>query len=175
MAQNWYVLVHDSNYHKSLVDRISNLGVEVYSPKRTTLTPRRNRPSCQRYEVVLLPGYLMLKFDPEDIHTTQITAFNGAFGFVRFGNRTPTIVPDADISKFKQILKAYEDDLLNKLPARIGSDDPDSAITFIVTDSSVNGRKASFLALMQHIDLAATKKTSITCGSTNRVKLRISY
>lgn len=175
MARNWYVLIHDSNYHQSLIDRISGLGVEVYSPMRTTLMPRKNRPSCQRYEVVLLPGYLMLNFDPEEVHTTQITAFNGAYGFVKFGNRPPLVVPDAEIANFKQRLKDYEDDLLEKIPARIGTGASDRAITFIVSDSSVNGRKASFLALMQHIDLATGKRQKHAEVAAKRAKLRISF
>ncbi|WP_456293251.1 transcription termination/antitermination NusG family protein [Pseudomonas sp. AK106] len=174
MTNNWYVLIHDSNYHRSLVERISSLGVEVYSPVRTTLTPRKNRPSSQRYEVILLPGYLMLNFDPEEIHTTQITAFNGAYGFVKFGNRPPAVLPDTEIARFKRILKEFEDDLLKKGPAKIGLDSADQAMNFIVSDASVNGRKAGFLALMQHIDLAKISTNHANAASKS-AKLRISF
>ena len=83
--RSWYVLVHNSACYQSLTRLIQNLDVEVYLPCRVTLRKRKDRPSSVRRELPLFPGYLLLNFDPNVTHTTDITALNGAHGFVRFG------------------------------------------------------------------------------------------
>lgn len=169
MAENtgrpcWYALVHDSNYHKSLVSSIEGLEVdEVYSPERITLQPRRGRPSPNKYKVRLFPGYLFVRFDPQKIHTTAITAFNGAYGFVRFGDSPPLIIPDKDIGKLKAALEAREKELDSKRPVVIGQDPVSNAIAFIVQENSSAARNAAAYELLRHIDSneKARKKTKL--------------
>lgn len=150
---NWYALFHDSNYHKSLVSNIQSLAVdEVFSPERITLQPRRGRPSPQKYKVQLFPGYLFVRFDWQKIHSSAITAFNGAYGLVRFGERDPMVVPDDVITKIKAALEEREKELNNKRPVVIGGDAVKNTIAFLVQESSSAARSAGVYELMRHVD-----------------------
>ncbi|MBA0018509.1 hypothetical protein HZS38_04760 [Xenorhabdus nematophila] len=40
------------------------------------------------------PGYIFVKFNPAQIHTTAIKRMPGAMDFVRFGNRVATLHQD---------------------------------------------------------------------------------
>ncbi|MGV3346656.1 transcription/translation regulatory transformer protein RfaH [Enterobacteriaceae bacterium LUAb1] len=42
----------------------------------------------------LFPNYLFIAFDPENIHTTTISATRGVSHFVRFGNQPATVPKD---------------------------------------------------------------------------------
>lgn len=77
---------------------------------RTHLERQRVRCLCPEIEVEklrrdkrvvisepLFPNYLFVRFDPENIHTTTISATRGVNHFVRFG-ALPAIVPDEVIS-----------------------------------------------------------------------------
>lgn len=153
MAKSWYALMHDKNYHQSLIDRIEALGVEVYSPVRVTLRPRKNRPSKQSYEVLLFPGYLLLNFNMTEIASTSITAFNGAYGFVRFGDQEPCKIRDCDIDELKAALKAYRDALENPLVVSPPERPEDQAVKFLVRENSSTARAAAFYALLKHNDV----------------------
>lgn len=150
---NWYALFHDSNYRKSLVSNIESLAVdEVFSPERITLQPRRGRPSPQKYKVQLFPGYLFVRFDWQKTHPSAITAFNGAYGLVRFGEGDPVAIPDEVIDNIKIALDEHQKALDNKRPVVIGADTVKSTIAFLVQENSSAARSAGVYELMRHVD-----------------------
>jgi transcriptional antiterminator RfaH len=167
MAKCWYVLMHDKNFHQSLIDRIEALGVEVYSPTRITLCKRKNRPSPSKYEVLLFPGYLLINMNMEQVASTAITTFNGAYGFVRFGDQDPCKVRDCEIEKLKAELKAYRDALENPAVVSIFDKSKDQTVKFLVRENSPAARCAAFYALLKQYDLH--KKI------TKRPKMQMSY
>lgn len=153
VESSWYALFHDSNYHKSLVTNIQSLPVdEVFSPERITLHLRRGRPSPQKYKVPLFPGYLFVRFDWQKIHSSAITAFSGAYGLIRFGDKEPMVVPDEVIEKIKAALDERQKELDNKRPVVIGADTVKNAIAFLVQENSSAARSAGVYELMRHID-----------------------
>jgi transcription antitermination factor NusG len=155
MNKKWYVLIHDSKYHKSLVTLLEGLGITVYCPKRITFKARRDRPSLAKYEVNLFPGYLLLYFDVDEIHTTKITSFNGAYGFVRFGDNPPCIINDKDIEKMRAALEAHSRCLENKGLDQFKSQSFERTFQFIVDESSASARCAYFHELLKQNDIAS--------------------
>lgn len=173
MSQDWFVLIHDSKCCKSLISFIESLNVEAYSPVRMTLYPRKNRPSPQSYEVVLFPGYMFLRFDYTAVHFTQITALNGAYGFVRFGDSAPHSVPDAEIAQLKLEIERYRTELLQKAPAVIDMSPADRTpnhrtISFVVRENSSAARVAGWCAFMKESDAASR-------AAAKRLKLKLSF
>lgn len=163
-GSSWYALFHDSNYRKSLVSNIECLAVdEVFSPERITLQPRRGRPSPQKYKVQLFPGYLFVRFDWLKTHPSAITAFNGAYGLVRFGDSDPMVVPDDVIDKIKAALDERQKELDNKRPVVIGADTVKNTIAFLVQENSSAARSAGVYELMRHVDSneKARKRTKL--------------
>jgi transcriptional antiterminator RfaH len=156
MNKKWYVLVHDSKYHKSLVDLLEGLGITVYCPKRITFKARRDRPSLAKYEVVLFPGYLLLYFDVEEIHTSNLTAFNGAYGFVRFGDNPPCVINEADIEKMRSALEMHSLRLENKGLEQFNSESFERTFQFIVDESSAPARCAYFHELLKQNDITSS-------------------
>lgn len=58
-----------------------------------------------RVNELLFPNYLFVKFNPEQIHTTTISATRGVSHFVRFGTQ-PAIVPDGVIENLRTEIPA---------------------------------------------------------------------
>ncbi|WP_426154142.1 transcription termination/antitermination NusG family protein [Pseudomonas sp. DC3000-4b1] len=144
---SWYVLTHNSAVLKSLTVLIQRLGVEVFSPSRTTSRKRKDRPSCIETQTALFPGYLLLRFDPEVIHTTDVTALSGAHGFVQFGGRT-YVLQDSIVDALKAAPLLRSDRALDCIEYRNLPSDLEKTIRFIVDMKSDAARKAAFLALM---------------------------
>lgn len=87
--KSWFLITHnlDGARYERAKNRLDSLGVEVYAPIRTELKKRKDCGSFRHAEKPLFPGYLFLKFDPEDVHTTAVSDLHGMKGFVRFGNK----------------------------------------------------------------------------------------
>lgn len=167
MAKIWLALMHDKNFGRSLEERIEGLGVPVYSPKRVRLQPRKDRPSAQVYEVLLFPGYLFLYFDTSEIATTAITAFNGAYGFVRFGDQEPCRIPDSDIQKLKLAIKEYRNRLENPTVFSLREKSQDQTMSFLVRENSSAARCAGIHAFFKEICMRNQ--------NAKKTKLLISY
>ena len=146
--RNWYLLTHNSNYGQSLTIEIEKLGVEVYSPHRTTFFKRRDRPGLGKTEKPMFPGYLLLNFDPEDVHTTKITALSGAHGFVRFGGEA-CVVQDRVIEALKATLLLRTDHSFDCIEFRNLPCELAKALHLIIDLPSKAGRKAAFFALLE--------------------------
>ncbi|HBP4890786.1 TPA: transcriptional regulator [Pseudomonas aeruginosa] len=88
---NWYLLEHNSKQYQWVSSEISKLGVDFFNPKMISLRIRKDRPSTRKVEKQLFPGYLLLRLDPEEVHTSKITSIEGAHRFVRFGEELAVI------------------------------------------------------------------------------------
>lgn len=164
---SWYVLMHNSAVLKSLTALIERLGVEVYCPVRFTSHKRKDRPSCRERETALFPGYLLLRFDPEVTHTTDITAFSGAHGFVQFGGRT-YVLQDSIVEALKAAPLLRSDRALDWIEYRNLPSDLEKTIRFIVDMKSDAARRAAFLALMAEgavVDRLIKRRPDTLCYS----------
>ena len=149
--RNWYVLIHNSSNHQSLTELIKRLDVEVYSPCRVTLRKRTDRPSSVRRELPLFPGYLLLNFDPYVTHTTEITALNGALGFVRFGGDA-CVVQDSVVDALRDLILLRTDRTFNCVEYRNLPSELAKSLHLIIDMHSEVARKAAFFALLAQGD-----------------------
>jgi transcription antitermination factor NusG len=124
------------------------LEVEAYSPIRTSLRKRRDRPSFVKSELPLFPGYMFLKFDPEIIHTTAITALSGAHGFVRFAG-DPCVVQESVVEALREMLLLRTDRFFNCIEYRNLPSELARSLHLIVEMHSEVSRKAAFYALLE--------------------------
>lgn len=87
--KSWFLIMHnlDGARFERAKSRLDNLGVEVYAPIHTELKKRKDCGSFRPTDKPLFPGYMFLKFDPEEIHTTTVSELHGMKGFVRFGTK----------------------------------------------------------------------------------------
>jgi transcription antitermination factor NusG len=145
--ENWYVLTHNSSCHQSLTEKIQTLGVEVYSPSRVTLRKRTDRPSSVRQELQLFPGYLLLRFDPQVTHPTDITALSAAHGFVRFGGDA-CVVQDSVVEKLKVAVQLRPNRGLDHADYRNLPSELERALHLIVDMRSEAARITAFTALL---------------------------
>jgi transcriptional antiterminator RfaH len=49
------------------------LNIESFVPTEVKISRRRDCNGCRTTEKPLFPGYIFLRFDPEEIHTTTFT------------------------------------------------------------------------------------------------------
>lgn len=145
--RNWRVLTHNPVINQSLIDMISSLDVEVLPLYREILRKRTDRPSYVSRQVPLFPGYLLLHFDPQVVHTTAITALDGAYGFVRFGGQ-PCTLQDEVVDKLKEAL-VRTDGSLQSIDYRNLPTDLERSLHTIINMRSETSRKAAFYALLQ--------------------------
>lgn len=153
----WLVLTHNPSVHQSLRSRVEELGLEAYSPTKVKLYKRSDRPSCWRREEPLFPGYLFVNADliPDQVHPSEVSALNGAHGFVRFGTgadqwgRVKGEIVDALRAELQSGLVLRTDpsitcaDYLNLPPGM------EVSLRLIVEMRSEKARKAAFFKLLQ--------------------------
>jgi transcriptional antiterminator RfaH len=84
--QNWFLITHNLHAFQLVAGRLSALGVEVYSAQRIEIIKRTDRNTPRSIKKQLFPGYLFIRFCPEEVHTSTISDIPGVKGFVRFGN-----------------------------------------------------------------------------------------
>lgn len=145
--KNWYVLFHNPLCRQSLIDLIQGMDVEVLCPYLEGWRKRKDRPSCVSTKVALFPGYLLLYFDTEVIHTTAITALSGAYSFVRFSDQ-PCVVQDDVIEKLKDAL-VRTDRSLDSIEYRNLPTELEKSLHLIVGIREEASRQAAFLALLK--------------------------
>lgn len=147
--RDWFVLTHNPLTYQSLIERLKEIGVEVYSPCKVKLYKRRDRPSSLRRETQLFPGYLLLKFDELsiDTHPAKITALNDAYGFVVFAGE-PGRVKDEVVERLREGLLRTDCSLscadYHSLPSELAK-----SLHLIIEMPSETARKAAFFALLQ--------------------------
>lgn len=145
--KNWYVLFHNPLSRKSLMDLLQGMDVEVLCPYLEGWRKRPDRPSSIRTTVALFPGYLLVYFDPEVIHTTAITALNGAYSFVRFSDQ-PCILQAEVVEKLKDAL-VRTDRSLSSIEYRNLPTELEKSLHFIVGIREEASRQAAFFALLK--------------------------
>ncbi len=153
--KNWYLLTHNSTYFNRISVEMVRMGVEFFSPTRTKLRKRPDRPSFTKSELPLFPGYMFLNFDPEEVHTTQITAITGAHGFVRFAG-DPCIIRDPVIDAMRNILLIRFGNELNSVQYRNLDTDVEQALHKIMDLDSSPARISAFCKLIQDHSLSAS-------------------
>lgn len=146
--QGWFLITHNFHGFQLVTEKLKALGVEVYSPTRCEVKKRRDCNAVRITEKQLFPGYLFLRFDFEQVHTTTISDLPGVKGFVRFGN-IPAIVSDAIIEDLKQSLLLLPNQAVTCLELRNLPPDMQGAWSAIVEIKSELQRQAALFSLLQ--------------------------
>lgn len=94
--ESWYLLYCKRGQLLRAKEHLERQQVVSFTP--TAMMERIVRGKRQTSDVHLFPNYLFVKFDPECIHTTTISATRGVSHFVRFGAK-PTIVSENIINE----------------------------------------------------------------------------
>lgn len=92
LMSSWYLLYCSAQAVERVISHVQTLGITVSSPTYFRIQRRKDCNAVRVEEKRLFPNYLFLSFDIEHIHTSAVTEFPGAIGFVRFGS-DPCVVP----------------------------------------------------------------------------------
>jgi len=88
----WYLLRCRQNYWKTIQQNLNEAGLKTCCPLILERRRRRDKKNAYRFiNSPAFPGYIFVKFNPSNIHTTAIKRIPGAMDFVRFGNEIATI------------------------------------------------------------------------------------
>ncbi|MGT2009289.1 transcription termination/antitermination NusG family protein [Enterobacter hormaechei subsp. xiangfangensis] len=88
----WYLLRCRQNFWKTIQQNLNEAGLKTCCP--LILERRRRSDKKNAYRLInspAFPGYIFVRFNPANIHTTAIKRIPGAMDFVRFGNQIATI------------------------------------------------------------------------------------
>jgi len=99
----WYLLRCRQNYWKTIQQNLNEVGLKTCCP--LILERRRRSDKKNAYRLInspAFPGYIFVRFNPANIHTTAIKRIPGAMDFVRFGNVIATI-SQAEIEALKLV------------------------------------------------------------------------
>ncbi len=92
--QSWYLIYCKRGQILRAKEHLERQDVDCLTPMITLEKMVRGKRTT--VSEPLFPNYLFVHFDPEDIHTTTISATRGVSHFVRFGTQ-PATVPEAVI------------------------------------------------------------------------------
>ncbi|EBG2931385.1 hypothetical protein E2Q31_16405 [Salmonella enterica subsp. enterica serovar Oranienburg] len=99
----WYLLRCRQNYWKTIQQNLNEAGLKTCCP--LILERRKRSDKKNAYRLInspAFPGYIFVRFNPANIHTTAIKRLPGAMDFVRFGNDIATI-SQAEIEALKLV------------------------------------------------------------------------
>ncbi|MEL2403413.1 transcription termination/antitermination NusG family protein [Escherichia coli] len=99
----WYLLRCRQNYWKTIQQNLNEAGLKTCCP--LILERRRRSDKKNAYRLInspAFPGYIFVRFNPANIHTTAIKRIPGAMDFVRFGYEIATI-SQAEIEALKLV------------------------------------------------------------------------
>ncbi|MCX8958962.1 transcription/translation regulatory transformer protein RfaH [Erwinia psidii] len=105
--ESWYLLYCKRGQLLRAKEHLERQAVHCLSPMIAIEKMVRGRRT--RVNEPLFPNYLFIKFDPETIHTTTISATRGVSHFVRFGSM-PAIVPEDVITALQTERTETEED-----------------------------------------------------------------
>lgn len=146
--QSWYLITHNLHGYQVVTSRLEALGVEIYSPTMTEIVKRKDCGAVRVKQKQLFPGYLFLRFDPNEIHTTTISEVPGVKGFVRFG----TVIgqaPDSLIEALKQSLLLKADQAVSSIECRHVSPEMVAELRSIARMRGQIDRQMALFALLQ--------------------------
>lgn len=99
--ENWYLLYHQERRFPSILKELDKAEVVHYMPVKECFVPRSDRKCLRKAQPrPLFPCYMFVYFDVEVIHTSTISAIDGAICFVRSGG-LPYQVPEKIVSELK--------------------------------------------------------------------------
>lgn len=156
--KGWYLITHNLHGFQVVTSKIGLLGVEIYSPTLIEVTQRRDCRGVRRAEKQLFPGYLFLRFDPEQVHTTTIADVPGVKGFVRFGDQIG-MVSDGVIEGLKRSTQVLVDRPLRAVECSNVSQETLESISAIVKMRSRDDRQVAFFALLENDSSLVARST----------------
>ncbi|EEE2138670.1 hypothetical protein CG654_004487 [Salmonella enterica subsp. enterica serovar Beaudesert] len=99
----WYLLRCRQNYWKTIQQNLNEAGLKTCCPLILERRKRSDKKNAYRLKnSPAFPGYIFVRFNPANIHTTAIKRLPGAMDFVRFGNDIATI-SQAEIEALKLV------------------------------------------------------------------------
>ncbi|MFG1175745.1 transcription/translation regulatory transformer protein RfaH [Erwiniaceae bacterium CAU 1747] len=108
--ESWYLLYCKRGQLLRAKEHLERQDVHCFSPMMTLEKIVRGKRT--QVNEPLFPNYMFIEFNPEEIHTTTISATRGVSHFVRFGNQ-PAIVPEKVIHALQNepVLASVDDGL----------------------------------------------------------------
>ena len=98
MGMGWYVLRTEPHAEYLAAAQLNRDGIEVFFPRVKVIYPRRGHA-----DTPLFPGYIFLRWDPENGGWPTFRAVHRVLGLVVFGGVAPTI-PEPVISELAERL-----------------------------------------------------------------------
>lgn len=97
--EQWYVAQTQYAQEKRAQLHLQNQGVDCFLPLYTAQVMKNGaiKPVAAQ---ALFPGYLFVRFDPENIHTTTIKGTRGITSLVSFGG-LPSPLPDDVVARLR--------------------------------------------------------------------------
>ncbi|WP_075183449.1 transcription/translation regulatory transformer protein RfaH [Pantoea sp. 1.19] len=127
----WYLLYCKRGQIQRASEHLERQAVDCLSP--TIAIEKMVRGKRLTVSEPLFPNYLFVRFDPEAIHTTTISATRGVSHFVRFGH-LPATVPEDVISALRSEVFASLTD----------PEVPQPGDTVMITEGTFEGLQAIF-------------------------------
>ncbi|MFJ7315445.1 transcription termination/antitermination NusG family protein [Pseudomonas sp. NPDC098747] len=168
--KSWYLIIHNRNALPVVEAKMQFLGIEIYSPTLTEIRARSDCGETRTSEKQLFPGYLFLRFDPEEVHTSKLTDVPGVKGFVRLGVLIVT-ASDALIDALKQSLLLKVDRAMSNIEFRNISPDMVDGLLNLANMKTVEERQVALFSLLQK-DADLLKSSSLysrICSDTDSV------
>lgn len=144
----WLLITHNLHAFQLVTTKIKQLGVEIYAPTKVEVKKRRDCNAVRHTETQLFPGYLFVRLNPEQVHTSVISDIPGVKEFVRFGGEISS-VSNALIEALKQSLLLRTDQKVTSLECRNVSPEVLRALGEIALMKSKVERQTALFSLLQ--------------------------
>lgn len=108
---NWYLVQTKPGRHAAALDNLRRQGVETFSPLKAATVQRFGRR--QRVIEPAFPGYIFVRFDPEQIRWRTLNSTIGVSKIVSFEANRPAPVPTGLVDQLR--LRCDESGMLRAL------------------------------------------------------------
>lgn len=152
----WYLITHNLHAFQMVTSRASALGVETFAPSKIKVTRRADCNGVRTTQTQLFPGYLFIRLDPEQVHTSVIAEIPGVREFVRFGGDICT-VSNSLIETQRQSLLLRTDQKVTQLELRNVSSEVLEKLSAITMMKCKLARQTAFFELLKHDTEIASK------------------
>lgn len=156
---SWYLITYNSHALKRVVLCIRGLGVEVFSPSKIKISHRANCSGVRTTETALFPGYLFIRLDPDDVHTSSILQITGVKDFVRIGEKICT-VSNGLIEALRESLILRIDPKVTQLEYRNVSPEVVSTLEQIALLRCQVARQSALFDLLQKDEMLISRANS---------------
>jgi len=144
VSESWYAVRYEVNRHKSIIQQLDALNVDVFPPYRTKVYHQKNSRTFATHNVLLFPGYLLVKMDFDVVHTSVVMRIMGIYGFVHFGGHPPMVIPDSVIANLRKSIEQFQKNSVTPVARSNG-------MAFIVSENSSMARAAAFGELLKQV------------------------